>query len=163
MTQTDKDLINRFNFCFYYSEGRLYWNPNMRLANKEAGYADPSGYIQVRVGIGNGKHRLFLVHRVIFAMHNGYLPELVDHVDRNPANNLISNLRDASKTLNTINTGIPSNNSSGIKGVSWHAKAQKWSAQIKVSGKKIHLGTFKLIEDARTARKTAENLYWNDL
>lgn len=71
-------------------------------------------------------------------------------------NNNIENLRAASKNLNAINTGLPKNNTSGVKGVSWNKACGKWSAQIKVNGKKIHLGTFTNIEDARQARQTAE-------
>lgn len=48
-------------------------------------------------------------------------------------------------------------NTSGIKGVSYHRKADKWRAQIRYAGKCYHLGLYKNIEDAETARRDAEN------
>ena len=63
------------------------------------------------------------------------------------------------KKLNAINTGLPKNNTSGVKGVSWNKACGKWSAQIKVDGKKKHLGTFSNLEDATKTRRQAERLY----
>ena len=143
---------------FYYSEGKLYWKEGKVLANKEAGYKNMHGYIEVNITI-RGKPTKFLAHRIIFYLHHGFMPKLVDHVDRNPQNNSISNLRAADKKLNSINTGLPKNNTSGVKGVSWNKACGKWSAQIKVDGKKKHLGTFSNLEDATKTRRQAERLY----
>lgn len=48
------------------------------------------------------------------------------------------------------------NNTSGIRGVCWSDKEQKWVAQIDFKGKHYRLGSFKKKEDAAKARKTAE-------
>ena len=44
-------------------------------------------------------------------------------------------------------------------GVSWHKAGQKWTAQIKIKGKKKHLGSFLDKKDAVRARKQAEVEY----
>lgn len=156
-------MIEEFKKRFSYRNGKLYWKPGHRLEAKEAGYKNKNGYIQIRITLSDGIHPSFLAHRIIFALQFGYLPDVIDHIDRNPQNNSINNLRDASKALNTINSGIPNNNTSGIKGVSWHKNSNKWSAQIKVNQKKIHLGIFKTIENATIARNNAENYYWSNI
>ena len=54
---------------------------------------------------------------------------------------------------------MKSNNTSGFTGVSWHKIYQKWSAQIKVAGKKIFLSSFTKKEDAIIARTQANLKY----
>ncbi|MEZ3464690.1 MAG: hypothetical protein K1W23_21535 [Lachnospiraceae bacterium] len=49
------------------------------------------------------------------------------------------------------------NNTSGIRGVFWSSKEQKWIAQIEFKGKNYRLGVFEKKEDAAEARKMAEN------
>lgn len=52
--------------------------------------------------------------------------------------------------------GPQRNNTSGIKGVSWHKRSGKWVARIQIRGKIINLGYYKNPEDAAAARKQAE-------
>lgn len=47
-------------------------------------------------------------------------------------------------------------NTSGVKGVTWNSKNNKWIAQITFRGKNHYLGSFESIEDAAKARKEAE-------
>lgn len=58
--------------------------------------------------------------------------------------------------LNSFNSKIGENNTSGIKGVSFYKKTGKWRAQIRVQGKNYYLGLFEKIEDAEAARLDAE-------
>jgi hypothetical protein len=74
-----------------------------------------------------------------------------------------SNCRWASQTEQNINKGMQTNNTSGVKGVYWSKVANKWSAKITVNKKHIHLGVFSKKEDARKARKEAEELFFNGL
>lgn len=141
-------------FGYNHKTGILYWLDN----TKNAGWQDGDGRIHIRL---DGD--LYLAHRLIFLMFNNYLPDLVDHRDQDPSNNRVQNLRDASKQVNAINTGLPANNKSGIKGVSWHKAGNKWTAQIKHNGIKIHLGSYSELADAVDARLKAEEELWRDL
>lgn len=57
---------------------------------------------------------------------------------------------------------IQTNNTSGVRGVYWKKRGNKWCARITVNKKNISLGCFKTKEEAVTARKDAELLYWGD-
>jgi hypothetical protein len=142
---------------FEYKDGALYWKERCRsdfcsdLAFKQwnpkhvGKRAGCWSVHHVTVRINNKHHQLA---RIIFLMHYGYLPEIVDHADCNPMNNDISNLRAATKAENQRNAGMFAHNTSGIKGVIWDKRARKWIGRIKVNGKCKHLGTFKSKEDA---------------
>lgn len=98
----------------------------------------------------------YLTHRVIFFIFNGYMPEFVDHIDGNPANNNIANLREATKSQNMINRKTHRNNKAGRLGVDYMPKGNAWRAQIHKDGKKIYLGTYSTIIDAVAERIRAE-------
>lgn len=78
--------------------------------------------------------------------------KLVSHVDGNGLNNSRSNLREATRALITQNLKTARNNTSGCRGVSWHKREAKWSADIQFNGKHKYLGTY---EDKAMACKTA--------
>lgn len=69
--------------------GRYHNQKNVSKGNVAGGMGN-SGYYQVRV---NG--RLTLVHRVIWELLNGEIPDgmFIDHIDQDKTNNDISNLR----------------------------------------------------------------------
>ena len=51
---------------------------------------------------------------------------------------------------------VRSNNTSGVPGVEWMAKKQRWRASICFKGKRRYLGSYEKFEDAVKARKKAE-------
>ena len=106
------------------------------------------------------------VNTKIVRLHNflfGYAPPGLewDHIDRNTLNNKRSNLRLVTHSVNMRNKRLPSNNSSGTKGVCWHKGMSKWIAQFKLNGRIKHLGYFECKEDAIKARQTAEKTHLN--
>jgi hypothetical protein len=112
-------------------------------------------YQNVTLCDANG-HKTFLIHRLIA---EAFIPNpenkpCVDHIDNNPSNNSLENLRWATNQENHRNTHTRCTNTSGVKGVVWYKPTGKWRAQICINGVGIHLGYFDTIEDATLARQT---------
>lgn len=98
-------------------------------------------------------------HRLAWLYMTGDWPAIdVDHRDRDPANNVWSNLRDVSGKQNAENSVEQRNNTSGHRGVSWHLPTKKWQAFIKHHQRQVHLGLFATREDAVEFRRLAEDL-----
>lgn len=149
---------------FEYIEGKLYWKEISEdfFANPKSAKSFNSKHMGQRAGRLNKGYRevgiqgkKYPEHRIIFQMFNGYAPDYVDHIDGNTQNNMISNLREATNSLNQANAKMRHDNSSGVKGVTWHKKAKKWQASITIHGKKKHLGLFDRLEDAQAIREQA--------
>lgn len=83
----------------------------------------------------------------------------VDHINQDGLDNRKSNLRIVSRWQNATNIGIRSSNTSGVKGVYFHKKRNKWVARIHYEGKYKYLGTFGTIKEATKVRKEAEQKY----
>ncbi len=92
--------------------------------------------------------RKVFMHRVIMGDPPGID---VDHRDCDGLNNRRGNLRNATQSQNNMNRRLQSNNTSGLKGVSWSKRDSKWQAQIKIQRKAIHLGYFASPEAAHAA------------
>lgn len=111
-----------------------------------AGTLDGGGYFIVRV-----LNRLMKVHRIVWYMHKGTMPDLLDHRDNNPSNNAIDNLREATEEQNRANSKKHSDNTSGVKGISWDKKTQSWIAKCCQNYKQHHVGRFTELDDAKEA------------
>jgi len=70
-----------------------------------------------------------LVHRIIYALHYGDIKQnyVIDHIDGDPRNNNISNLREVTAGVNSRNVK-PVRNTSGFVGVRYHKRERKWIA-----------------------------------
>ena len=123
-------------------------------------FANKSGhtFYPTRHTYKGGKRTSIRMHQVL-AERLGF-EHKADHVNRNGLDNQRHNVRDATKKQNAENSRIPSNNTSGYKGVSWHKKASKWLAQIWHGGSREYLGLFTNKKDAISARKKAEREYF---
>lgn len=105
-----------------------------------------------RVERKNGKQIMTLMHRVIL---NAARDRQIDHIDGNGLNNCRSNLRACLQSENVLNVGLRSDNSAGLKGVSFDHRCGKWKAEISRSGKRTYLGYFPSAEGAHAAYKQA--------
>lgn len=113
------------------------------------------GYITIRI---NKKH--YLLHRLVYKYHNDDFDitdtsynNLIDHININPLDNKIENLRVVNHSQNCRNQNKKKNCSSKYKGVSWDKRNSKWEARIRIDGKKKHLGNFINEEEAHLAYK----------
>ncbi len=111
-----------------------------------------NGYHYVII-YANSKPKHMLIHRAVASafLENPSDKTEVDHIDRNPKNNHISNLRWASHAENMRNMSIRSDNASGTPGISFSEEKQKW--RVRIQGK--HIGYYTDLEDAKTAREYA--------
>ena len=117
-----------------------------------AGCKNRLGYIKISVD-----NRLYSAHRLAWLYTNGYFPENhIDHINRVCDDNRISNLREISMSCNLRNSKTQCNNTSGIRGVSWHNQCGKWDANIAVNNKLYHLGLYDNFDEAVCARLAAE-------
>ncbi len=142
----------------------LYYDPNTGIftwrvktshricIGSEAGCINREGYRQIGI---EGKLRP--AHRLAWLFVYGYFPEHgIDHINRKPGSNQISNLREASQSCNMRNCGNRVNNTSGITGVSWDKQSNKWNARIRINQKAHNLGRYFYLDDAICARLAAE-------
>jgi len=113
------------------------------------------GYIRIFVC---GK--LYYAHRLAWLYIYGEFPKhQIDHINHIKDDNRMINLRKATSRENKKNAPLRKDNKSGVVGVCIHKRSQKWSAEIKVNGKKVHLGLFEHKVDAAKTRKEAEIKY----
>jgi|LakMenE18May11ns_1017448.scaffolds.fasta_scaffold9432827_1 hypothetical protein len=144
---------------FDYKNGELFWkirnSYSVQIGDK-AGCLNTNGYYRVRIN-----KKMYGVHRIIFAWHYGYFPKQIDHIDRNPSNNKIENLREANPSQNMGNS-VYKAGISGKKNVLWRKNRQKWVVQIKFRGKNIVKGSFNTVEEAEQyAINLREKLHQN--
>ena len=145
--------------CFYYKDGLLYWkgmaHPNKQyLLNKPAGSIHKTGYRHIT---WQGKPQK--AHRLIFMLHHGYMPQEVDHINGDRADNRIENLRAVTRSENQCNRDILSSNTSGYAGVSWHKKSKAWVVRVMKNGKTVVQQYFKDLELAGLFAAEARSLY----
>ena len=137
-------------------DGKVWWikHPRRSTANgTEAGNMMQNGYRKLKFC-----NKQYLVHRVAWLLHHGSWPMGdIDHIDGNPSNNRIENLRPATKAENAYNRKISKNNTSGAKGVRWNKANKTWMVSIGVNGKIKYIGSFKDFELAELVAIEARN------
>lgn len=152
MTITHERVKELFD---YHLDGYLVWKEKKGRNPKISGEAgwDSNGYRKVTI---DGKNHY--VHRVVFLFINGFMPKNIDHIDGNPMNNKISNLREATQSQNLMNKAMQSNNKSGVKGLTWCKTYNKWAARITSNKKYHHVGYFENFDEAvdALAKKRSE-------
>lgn len=128
------------NFRYYPLTGNLYrfhskWNKWVSISRR--------GHGSLRTTEG-----LLPDYHVAWRCYYGTAPSnLIDHKDRDPGNNRISNLREATYSQNPWNRGPNLKSSTGRKNVYRHVDG-KFYAQIRVGGKKISAYGFATVEEA---------------
>lgn len=144
-----------------YLKERLHYDPETGIflwregatrcrifAGKEAGHLSDQGYRMI--GIDGKPYR---AHRLAWLYVHGTCPKFLDHKDTNRANNAISNLRESTKSENNWNGRTPSDNKSGVKGVTQYGRQGKWRASVSKHGRQKSLAGFETFEEAVEACK----------
>ncbi len=124
-------------------------------AGEIAGSLKANGYREIYVA-GD----LYYEHRLAFIFMTGAFPEVcVDHINHIKNDNRWCNLRAATYSENNRNTTLRKDNTSGVTGVCWNSRRQKWMATCCTNGKTKYLGYFKNLEDAAIVVAEARKEY----
>ena len=129
---------------------------------------DGKGYLKVNLWKDNKKHPQS-IHRLVAKafLDNPDNKSCVDHKNGVRNDNRETNLRFATFQENAQNMGISSRNTSGVKGISFNKKSNKWIARIMIDGISVFLGYFEDIDDAKNARIQKANqvfgIFTNDI
>lgn len=92
------------------------------------------------------------VHRIVVGAHQVSGSVIwVDHINGNGLDNRRCNLRLATPKQNAHNHKKRSDNTSGVKGVCWDKKHERWEVRVKVDGKQKFGGRYESLEDAKKA------------
>lgn len=167
---TQSEARRLFSYC--HDSGELTWAPrprsdfksiqafrawNTKYAHKVAGTIRGDGYVIARI---NGVNTC--LHRVVWTFVNGSPGDMdIDHIDRNPSNNRIGNLRLASRQQNIANSRLRKNNSSNAKGVT-RSRGGRWVASIHISGSLRYIGTYDTVTEASDAYMRAARSAFNE-
>lgn len=135
-----------------YIDGRFYKYKGNLIKTR----VYKKGYPQLTLQL-NKVNKHFLVHQLVAMAFLGHIPNghkvEINHKDRDKLNNKLSNLELLTKEEHDSKTwgdGRPGC-SSKYRGVSFHKVAKKWAANIRVNGKKKHIGYFTKEIDAHNA------------
>ena len=140
------------------SPSGLRWavsNTNRIKVGDVAGSRNHEGYWTI-TRHGNKTYR---AHSIVWELHNGPIPEgmTVDHIDRNPSNNKIENLRLASASAQCHNRR---NWGSCMKWVK-KTRYSTYQGKFTLNGKLIEAGSHKTEEEAHLAAVARRlELYW---
>lgn len=133
----------RLHHLFEYRDGNLFRHGS----NRPIGSTRKDGY---RITSVDGQQ--YLVHRLIYLFHHDQLPPVIDHIDCDPSNNCIENLRALDKSRNGLNRKNPKKNSkTQVLGVYYDKIRDRFTAEIRVDGIKRQLGRFRTANEAHQA------------
>lgn len=127
----------------------------LNLVETHQWHSDADGYIKTSKESGKGNQ---LLHRILINAPNN---KVVDHIDGNPRNNTIENLRVCTRQENVFNQKLSKANTSGYTGV-YQLKNGKYVACIGFNKKKIYLGRYQYINDAAMVRNEAAKLLFGE-
>lgn len=121
-----------------------------KAAGTEAGYVNNQGYRLIWL---HGHY--YLAHRLAWYYSTGTWPVgEIDHINGNPSDNRIANLRLATRSQNVANAKVNPLNTTGFRGVCRVPRARggdRFQAAIRVNGRAVYLGTFTTPEEAHKA------------
>lgn len=102
-------------------------------------------------------------HRLVWLYVHGRWPSNeIDHINANPSDNRLANLREATVTQNKQNTGPHKDAQSGLKGMWYRRERSRWVAQIVVGGELKRLGSFRDKLAAARAYDEAARKYFGE-
>jgi hypothetical protein len=148
--------------CDHFKNERAMIAWNSKMAGKIAGSETQKRKSSNRYWVIRINGRAYRSHRIAYFLAHGIDAgdKFLDHINGNGMDNRIENLRLATCQENLRNQRKTDKNTSGVVGVTWDKRNQKWQAQITVHPKTIFLGRFTEFSQAVAARQSAEKRYF---
>lgn len=110
----------------------------------------------------NIHNKVYKAHHLAWLYVYGVWPKEIDHINNDPTDNRIENLREVNRTQNIYNTRKSKRNKSGVKGVSWDEERKKWFVRIGYNKKNFALGRYDDFEEAVKVITEARKKYHGD-
>ena len=142
--------------------GDFWWKESApgRTTKKPAGGISKGRHVgQYRQLMIDGK-KYMASHLAWFYVHGEWPEHEMDHINHNPLDDRITNLRPCTHSENQANKRIQKNNTSGVKGVTWVKSRNRW--QVAVGRKGGFVGQYKTIEEAMEAYEKASRERFGD-
>lgn len=100
-------------------------------------------------------------HIQVWEAANGPIPKgyYIDHIDANPLNDALDNLRLALPKENSWNMKTPKSNTSGLKGLSWSKEREMWRGTVTAEGKQHNFRSRDLLEVVAWIYRTRRELH----
>ncbi len=136
-----------------FPNARIFKSWNTKYAGQRCFTTHVRGYLA-----GAIFNRHVYAHRAAFAVMEGRWPESIDHINGIKNDNRWCNIREVTHVLNMRNLPMMSTNASGVTGVSFLEKRNKWTAQIGLNGSSVFLGQYDTKGEATIARAAAEKV-----
>ena len=123
MNRRNQDIVSdealvahlKRNYIYDAERGVLV---NRKLNRVVKGTINGMGYMHTRLRI-EGQHPTIKLHHIVWAVVYGRLPRQIDHINGNPYDNRLENLREVSPSDNRLNSVYPwqPNAQTGLPGV----------------------------------------------
>ena len=138
-------------FQYDATNGDFIWKikpcRKVKIGSGAGSFHKPTGYVIITY---NGYK--IKAHRLAWAFIYNEWPEFdIDHINNIRHDNRQINLREATRQQNAFNRSLGKTNKSGIKGVYFIPKSNKWAGTVWFNYKRHYLGSFSTPEDAENA------------
>ncbi len=160
--KTENEIAQRAREILHYDPETGIFTRKVRTAQRhqvgDRACGNPVKAGHLRVAFDGEK---YLAHRLAWLYIYGEWPKkYIDHINGDPADNRIANLRDVSLKTNSENQRrCRRDNQAGVLGIHQAANGIDWVARIQIDGKGYYLGTFETQKEAQAAYLACKRLF----
>lgn len=119
------------------------------------GYVCSAGFLKTRL-----KNKRYKVSHITFYLCTGHWPKQpLEHVDGDKMNCKPSNIQYTTMPEVSRRRARYSSCCSGVAGVDYRPRKDRWRARIRLGGQRDHLGEFRTLDEAAAVRQKASQEY----